>query len=67
MIIPRLPGLGTLESTILQLRAEGKSYRAISLHVKLGPRLVHKIEARALKAAIDYLQRQAFLEGLTSQ
>lgn len=65
MMIARLPGLGTLESTIIQLRAEGKSYRAISGQTKLGPRLVHKIEQRALKATVDYLQRQAFLEGLT--
>lgn len=65
MIIPRLPGLGTLESTILQLRAEGKSYRSIAEHVKLGPRFDLVDESRALKTAIDYLQRQAFLEGLT--
>ena len=63
MIIPFLPGLSSLESLILQLRAEGKSYREVATTVRLSPRLTHKIERRALKAAVEYLQQCAFLDG----
>ena len=42
-MIPRLPGMTAQQSLVLQLRAEGKSYRQVGEETRLAPRMVHKV------------------------
>lgn len=62
----RLPRCTDLQTRILQLRADGKTYREVTRHVGLSPRKVRDQEVAALRKLIDFAERSAFLEGLQS-
>lgn len=65
MIVPlpalKIPGCTDEETVILQLRARGLNYRDISDATGIAPRKVHDAYKAAMRKAIDYLERQAFL------
>jgi transcriptional regulator len=58
-----LPGLTDQETTVLQLRASGYSYRAIQMRVGLAPRKLWDVETAALSKLIKYVETQQFLMG----
>ena len=59
------PQCTVMETHILQLRARGLSYRAISDEVGLAPRKVSDTYFRAMRKVINYFETSLFLEGKT--
>lgn len=56
-----LIGLDQTETVILQMRATGASYRAISRATGVAPRKVWDKETSALRKVVRYMEQQAFL------
>jgi DNA-binding CsgD family transcriptional regulator len=58
-----LPGLSDVETHILQLRAQGMSYRAIQARTGVAPRKAWDLETAALTKLLAYVESQHFLQG----
>lgn len=67
MFAVKFPGCSQLETTILQLRASGKNYRAIEAQTGLSPRRVWLIEHDAMTKVVKYLEREVFLSGNSNE
>jgi hypothetical protein len=56
-----LPRCSLRESDILRHRAEGRSYIHIERQTGIAPRLAQRLEQRALKRILRYLDQGTFL------
>jgi hypothetical protein len=61
----RFPNCSETETRILQMRAQGKNFREISLVVGLSPRKTSDTYFRAMRKVIEYLETSLFLQGGT--
>jgi DNA-directed RNA polymerase sigma subunit (sigma70/sigma32) len=60
-----LPTLTQKETEIIQLRAQGYSYAAISQKTGVGSRKAWDMETAALNKLLKYIETQHFLTGQT--
>lgn len=56
----KYPCCTRLQTLILQMRAQGKSFRQISRITKLSPRKTHDAYLAALRRVVRYMDQEAF-------
>jgi DNA-binding NarL/FixJ family response regulator len=62
-----LPGCTALESKILRLRAQGKTFRQIAKTTGVSPRKLHDHYLEGLKRLVHYGEQAVFLQETKTQ